>query len=1030
MKARLQELVEPKLRLESELQQQALSQNPLKDELAFLTAEIKKLENAPGCAKENAALEDKELEEKCKLNYYFELKARLALLTSTSEATKAKLASLQSVTPKTSQTHSGKTSRCQTCHLLTDLPGFTPKEGADVFASHPMFDSLFRSHDPNLFGCQSCHLGNEEFKTGAAHNQMLWEPNSPTNEAHVWQEKINPTAKASDWIQSSCVGCHPQDMSLFASVACSSDADCNEGYVCGTFEQRAAKTLEKVPYAAALAQSKNEDPEKAAEPIMAPILQNPRSYTKLEDAKFAALEAAAQAIKDNKPIFEAAEAGRLAAQELIALPVSVEVPEAKVAREELLKNKQKKLTDALGKGGDLFAKLSFGEPNKLMCVEEESNLARVDLAPLFTQGKMILREAGCYGCHHIPGTEELPKPGPALDHLAQKTNASWLASWIANPKNFRPNTRMPSFFPEAIEPRSIKETQGKDGRILGRYYGFDGKVKSPKRDAAHLEPSIYQLHSDSIERRDKESEAMAAYLLSVSKSDKSFTEVSGDIEHGKTLFEIRGCLGCHQLQARPSFDPAQEVPPIGESCDVKVGQDCNATKPYQNAYSHFDIAPNLSNIGSKTNIAWLFAWLKDPKSLQPDTRMPSLRLSDEDAKDLAAYLMTLTEEAPQTSAKVSTPELVSEGKNLIETYGCFQCHVIPGFEEKKKVAPDLSFFGGGVDLNYGDVFAGNEKTWENWTEQKLLYPRSLDSKAIMPYSQLRPDEVYALLIVLKGMREDKTISDLQKKYTEAESVRQQGRFLVARYNCWGCHILDGKESVIVPYFETLDSLGENQEIRRTFGPPSLLGEGERVRASWMTDFLQNVVPLRPWLEKSITLEENRTAGIRMPSFGMPPKDAELLASYFASMSQKPLSEQPVEANTLTYEDALVGRALFKAAQCASCHPYEGVAQAPSLSLAGKRLQGDWVLRWLLSPSRTLPGTTRMPPFFSDPDDVQRGRISTLLADFLNGDPAAQMIRLRDYVMVLSECPPDETLPCRIGTGATLPASVPTSVPVP
>ena len=1029
MKARLSEVVQPALEANAQALKDSLSKGSRKDELAFLTAEIKKLEGAPGCAKESAGLEAKALEEKCRLAYLFELQARQALLQRASLQATAQLASLQSAAPKAVPLASGKTSRCQGCHLLTDLPGFAAVEGAEALASHPMLEALFQTHDPKVFGCQSCHGGREEFTSGAAHNQMLWEPNSPLHEAHVWQAKVNPSAKAGDWLQSSCVSCHSQEMSLFAAVSCVDDAACGEGYACGTFEQRAALALEKVPYAVALAQSKSEDPEKAADILMGPLMQSPRAYAKLDDAKFAALDAAVQAIKDGKPHFEAAEAGRLAAQEVVALPRTLEVPEAKTAREASLNQNRKRLTETLGEGGELFATISSEGPSALMCVEEQSNLARVDLAPLFTKGKMLLREAGCYGCHTIPGTEALPKPGPALDRLAQKTSAAWLASWIANPKDFRPNTRMPNFFPEALEPRSIKETLGKDGRPLGRYFGFGGKVKDPRLDAQSYEPSVYQLHTEALIDRERESAAMAAYLWSVSKSDKVMPESSGDAARGESLFNIRGCLGCHQVEARPVFDPTQEVPEASESCDVRAGQDCNKTRPYENAYSHFDVAPNLSNIGSKTNAAWLYTWIKDPKSLQPDTRMPSLRLSDEDAKDLAAYLMTLTEESQKSpEAAASTPQQVAAGKALIETYGCFQCHTIPGFEVQQKVAPDLTSFGAKSALAYGEVFTKpEEKTWENWTEQKLLHPRTLDTKATMPYSQLRPDEVYALLIALRGMRQDATP---KKQYTESETARQQGRFLVARYNCWGCHLLDGKESAILPYFETQASLGDNAEIRRSFGPPSLLGEGERVRAVWLIEFLQNVTELRPWLEKTLTLEEGRTAGIRMPSFEMPPKEAELLASYFASMSQKPFPEQPIEANVLTYEQAIEGRALFKSAACEACHPYEGVGQAPSLSLAAKRLQGDWVLRWLLSPARTLPGTSRMPPFFGEPDDALRGRLSTPLTDFLAGDPAAQMIRLRDYVMVLSECPPDEALPCRVGTGTTLPASTPASVPTP
>lgn len=1040
MKEQLLSLAEEKAQREVEAAEAALNAPPIKDELAYLDATLASIGDAVACAKRESSLEEAALEEKCKLSVYLDLSSRKAALLAPLSRAKAHLASLQKVSPSQQKLPTGRSARCQSCHLVTSLPGFAAtkdeqeKSLKEPFLTHPMLSPLLEKHPIERFGCQSCHAGDEEKISNSAHQGMLWEPPNTSHEPHVWQRRATVGASPTDWLQSSCVQCHTKEMSLFAEVSCQSDEDCGgqqgfpDGYVCGTFEQRASEALSLVPVEIALAKSKEQDVDKLTEELMKSFLEDPRAAgSKLEDAKYAASDATKAALDDKKTFWEAVAAGRAAAQELIDLPWYNEAPEAKLLREERLKQRVEK-NRPLGNGGALFASLSSNTPTQKLCVEEKTNLARVDLAPLFTKGKMILREAGCYGCHPIPGTEELPKPGPALDRLSQKTTLSWISAWISNPKDFRPNTRMPNFFPEAIEVRSLADGLTLSGLPIGRYFGFEGKVPDPKK-AAHLyEPAIYQLRGDALAQRERESMQMAAYLLSVSKEDvPKGVGAGGDPEKGKLLFESRGCIGCHQAEPRPVYVPT--LPEDGQDSGAATDEDPNLTKPYQNAYSHFDIAPNLSNIGAKTNEDWLFTWIKEPKLLQPDTRMPSLRLSDEDTKDIAAYLMTLTGEAKQVSeAIVPNQDAASQGKALIEKYGCYQCHLIPGFEERPKVAPDLSSFGAKTKLSFGDVFSQpEEKTWERWTEQKLLHPRTLDPKATMPHSQLRPDEVYSLLIVLRGMRQD-TPTSLQKQYKPEEIARQEGRFLVSRYNCWGCHTLDGKESQILRYFEETPLYGDNAEIRRSLGPPSLLGEGERVRAEWLISFLRKVFELRPALPKSITLSDGRQSGIRMPSFDMPQKEAEVLAAYFAAMSQKPYPEQPREQNNLTYEEALEGRALFNSAQCKSCHPFEGIGQGPNLILAKERLQGDWILRWLLSPARTLPGTTKMPPFFGDPDDVLRGKLSTPLPN-LEGDAAKQMIRIRDYVMVISDCPPDETQPCRVGSGTTLPASVPTSTPV-
>ena len=52
--------------------------------------------------------------------------------------------------------------------------------------------------------------------------------------------------------------------------------------------------------------------------------------------------------------------------------------------------------------------------------------------------------------------------------------------------------------------------------------------------------------------------------------------------------------------------------------------------------------PNLIGLGSKVSAKWLYNWIKDPKNYWEKTRMPNLRLTDQEAKDITAYLMSFT----------------------------------------------------------------------------------------------------------------------------------------------------------------------------------------------------------------------------------------------------------------------------------------------------------------------------------------------------------------------------------------------------
>jgi mono/diheme cytochrome c family protein len=54
------------------------------------------------------------------------------------------------------------------------------------------------------------------------------------------------------------------------------------------------------------------------------------------------------------------------------------------------------------------------------------------------------------------------------------------------------------------------------------------------------------------------------------------------------------------------------------------------------------VGPNLTNVGNRRSREYIIEQLKNPKSHNPDTAMPSFsRLPDQDLKDLVDYLSSL-----------------------------------------------------------------------------------------------------------------------------------------------------------------------------------------------------------------------------------------------------------------------------------------------------------------------------------------------------------------------------------------------------
>ncbi len=299
-----------------------------------------------------------------------------------------------------------------------------------------------------------------------------------------------------------------------------------------------------------------------------------------------------------------------------------------------------------------------------------------------------------------PGT--LPKVGPSLRHVASKVGFDWLYSWLRNPQDFRPSTKMPRFFGlwEHLEGKGLEESK--------RY-----------------EP---------IEIR-----SMINYMLAASAPFEYVKPYDGitaapDVDRGKKVFQVRGCLACHQ---HADFPEAKST--------------------------H---GPNLSRIGAKTashpnGPAWLYSWLREPARYHPKTIMPNVLLEpvtladgkvSDPAADATAYLMGSTEDwkpadVPAAGSLTAEERKATEelalmylkdrftaakaeqvlkdglgpeqatiqgdermlaglagpqrdatllnyiGKKTIAKLACYSCHDIPGFEDGKAAGAALADWG-------------------------------------------------------------------------------------------------------------------------------------------------------------------------------------------------------------------------------------------------------------------------------------------------------------------------------------------------
>ncbi|MCI0339902.1 MAG: c-type cytochrome [Planctomycetales bacterium] len=359
------------------------------------------------------------------------------------------------------------------------------------------------------------------------------------------------------------------------------------------------------------------------------------------------------------------------------------------------------------------------------------------------RGRALFRDFGCYGCHKTEGFNdapvvgEIPKRGPDLMHVQAKLKPGWMLDWIWNPKAFRPSTRMPRFFGQANNSKPEDEAR---------------------------------------ERTDVR--AIVEFLWNKSNPLPAYPAVAGgDGKRGERLVKELGCLGCHRVT-----DPPAET-------ERTAGKGLR------------DHGPELSRIGAKTTPEWIAAWVRDPRHYSKNSRMPNLRLTSDEARDVAVYLGGLVgagrpEESlpPRTDAElreldkavrrvlaadqteirpqarmdeeVRTLSVQAKvdlvGKTAVRRYGCAGCHDIPGFETEKKIGVELSgaqpIGSKPLDkLDYGLIGEGHggeefegkagfpkppvPHTLHDWIFRKLKNPRVYDwGKEKPPEDRLRmPD---------------------------------------------------------------------------------------------------------------------------------------------------------------------------------------------------------------------------------------------------------------------------------------------------
>jgi cytochrome c2 len=552
-----------------------------------------------------------------------------------------------------------------------------------------------------------------------------------------------------------------------------------------------------------------------------------------------------------------------------------------------------------------------------------------NIGSTINKGRYLYTAVGCANCHLVKGVDDSRRVGPDLTHVASKLDSNFIAEWTFYPREYRPSTWMPHFF--------MQENNGPG---------------SAQEDDPHP-----------VERTRAETAAIAYYLTTVSRPFEPAPIPSGltpNVEAGRSLFDSVGCQACHAALAHA---PVADGPTVGErwiaddlvareglsSDDAKerfaamsyrdqvvyamkhFKSDLNAVfEPHtvgadEPVFTRF--APELSSIGSKfksdeQGMQWLYDWLRDPRHYSSYTKMPSLRLTEQEALDLAAYLMTLrANTAFEDKLAGSTITLSGDAREQIDAWMRL---ALAGQNSEARTGDIMNDVGGELT---GTLISGLTKSLGEEVATALVEPLSIADKR-------------ALFVGSKAIN---------------------------HYGCYACHTIPGFEETVRPGTELSDwgikdihklDFGfyhpahdsERDESFEPLYPPgredliywSTLG-GENPdqhimhqRHSFAWHKMKNP---RIWDRKKL---KDPLSKVKMPNFYFTDEQADAVVTYLLSR-RPPMVRDAVAIN---YDQSLAGplaagRLLTRELNCVGCHKIENnVATAHqfiTLQQAGSRM---------------------------------------------------------------------------------------------
>jgi len=408
-------------------------------------------------------------------------------------------------------------------------------------------------------------------------------------------------------------------------------------------------------------------------------------------------------------------------------------------------------------------------------------------------------------------------------------------------------------------------------------------IASPSQThAGTLMPDL--LASETPVERERIAMALTHFLVAQSKQAfKQTPRSDSDAAIGKTLFHSVGCIACHA----PRDEEGKEVTREG----VVV----------------------LGHLSAKYSRNSLGEFLFQPTRIRPSGRMPDMKLTQDEARSISAYLLGGVE--TQAAPIEPQAELVADGKRHFQQLNCAACHKV-GDLTAQPAPRALSQ----LDTARGCLSKSPGKT---------------------PRFDLTEDQIRAIqaaLAVKEPVHSDKTLVAMT----------------TTTFNCIACHVRDEYGGISADrnllFTTTEKNLGDTARI-----PPPLTLVGAKLHTVSLKRMLFDADSVRPYM---LT---------RMPQYGEP--NLRQLPDLLARLDKIEEVALPIphaggrneKERALEKELRAAGRELMgdRGLSCVACHNFNG---KPSLANKGidmmtfyQRLKPSWFYHFVRNPIAYRPG---------------------------------------------------------------------------